>query len=336
MGLFRKVLSDQAPTLGVRNATSFPIAAECDELKHMKIATFRLPQERDDQPGATFAAVIVGTDTDESGAEFATQAVRLEGVTDVGAYLTMPPTERQPLVTQALDAAQEDAAKVIDVTNFTYETLIPYPSKVFCIGLNYRNHILETGLELPEYPTVFAKYGQTLTGAFSEIAIPELDHRMDYEGELAVIIGVPGKNIPAANAENYIAGYAISNDISLRGMQGRTDEWTQGKIFEATTPVGPWMTTPDEFKSDAQLVTLVNGEVRQNDSVDDLVFGVNELVEYLSSMITLLPGDIILTGTPGGVALAMRDENGRRPWLKPGDIVETRIEGLGAQRNVIV
>ena len=302
----------------------------------MKIAPFRLPQERTDQPGATFAAVIVNTEMDESGAEYATQAVRLEGITDVGAYLTMPPPERQALVAQSLNAAQDDAAKVIDVTNFTYDTLIPYPSKVFCIGLNYRNHILETGLKLPEYPTVFAKYGQTLTGPFSDIAVPEQDHRLDYEGELAVIIGVPGKNIAASSAAHHIAGYAVSNDISLRGMQGRTDEWTQGKIFEATTPVGPWMTSPEEFTPDAQLTTLVNGEVRQNDSVNDLVFGVDKLIEYLSHMITLLPGDIILTGTPGGVALAMRDEDGRRPWLKPGDVVETRIEGLGAQRNVIV
>ena len=302
----------------------------------MKIATFRLPQERPTEPGATFAAVIVQTGTDESGAEFATQAVRLPDITDVGAYLTLTPAKRQVIVQEALHAAQHDAQQIIDATSLRYETLIPYPSKVFCIGPNYRNHIAETGLELPDYPTVFAKYGQTLTSAFSEIAVPEVDHRMDYEGELAVIIGAPGKDITAANASDYIAGYAVSNDISLRGMQGRTDEWTQGKILEASTPVGPWMTTPEEFQSNAQLTTLVNGEIRQRDSVDDLVFGVGDLLEYLSTLITLLPGDIIMTGTPGGVALAMRDENGRRPWLKPGDVVETRIEGLGAQRNVIV
>lgn len=109
-----------------------------------------------------------------------------------------------------------------------------------------------------------------------------------------------------------------------------------GQNLGASTPVGPWLTTADEFQSNAELTTLVNGEVRQRDSVNDLVFGVGDLLEYLSQLITLLPGDIILTGTPGGVALAMRDENGRRPWLKPGDVVETRIEGLGAQRNAIV
>lgn len=302
----------------------------------MKLATFRLPNETTDTPGASFAAVITQTEVDEHGVEYATKAVRLAGLTDVGAYLTMTPPQRQSLVEETLAAAQQDTTMVFDVADFTYDTLIPYPSKVFCIGLNYRNHILETGLDLPEYPTVFAKYGQTLTGAFSDIEVPELDHRLDYEGELAVIIGMPGKNIVAEDAAQYIAGYAVSNDISLRGMQGRTDEWTQGKIFEATTPVGPWMSTPDDFDPHAQLTTLVNGDVRQQDSVNDLVFDVNELISYLSQMITLLPGDIILTGTPGGVALAMRDENGRRPWLKPGDVVETRIEGLGTQRNAIV
>ncbi len=302
----------------------------------MKLATFRIPEHRVDEPGATFAAAITETTTDSSGVEYATQAVVLEGITDVGAYLTMPLAERQDLVAQAINTAQQDPSKIIDVSEFTYDTLIPYPSKVFCIGLNYRNHILETGLKLPEHPTVFAKYGQTLTAPYSDIEIPELDHRLDYEGELAVVISAPGKNIPATNAQNYIAGYAVSNDFSLRGMQGRTDEWTQGKIFEATTPVGPWLVTPDEFKEDARLTTLVNGEIRQDDSVNDLVFKVDELIEYLSKIITLLPGDIILTGTPGGVALAMRDENDRRPWLKSGDVVETRIEGLGAQRNAIV
>lgn len=302
----------------------------------MKIATFRLPHERPDQPGATFAAVIAETTVDESGTEHATHAIQLEGITDVGAYLTLTPQDRTVAVTSALRAAKDDPTNTFDISNFEYDTLIPYPSKIFCIGLNYRNHILETGLDLPEYPTVFSKYGQTLTAAHADIPLPEADHRLDYEGELAVVIGAPGKNITREDAKHYVAGYTISNDISLRGFQGRTDEWMQGKIFEATTPIGPWLVTPDEFNEDAQLTTSVNGEVRQNDSVSDLVFGVGELIEYLSQIITLLPGDIILTGTPGGVALAMRDENGRRPWLKAGDVVETRISGLGAQRNVIV
>lgn len=302
----------------------------------MKIATLKLPQEPTEQPDSTFAAVIVQTETDETGAEFATEAVRLKGITDVGQFLTIEPPRRQSLVQEALHAAERDPDQVLAVSQFEFVTLVPYPSKVFCIGLNYRNHIEETGLTLPEYPTIFTKFGQSLTGAFHDIAVPAIDHRLDYEGELAVIMGSPGKNIDVESAVEYIAGYAVSNDMSLRGLQGRTDEWTQGKIMEASTPVGPWMTTPDEFQVSAELTTLVNGEVRQHDAVDDLVFGVDELIAYISQLITLLPGDIIFTGTPGGVALALRDEHGRRPWLKAGDVLETRIQGLGAQRNVIV
>ena len=133
-----------------------------------------MPQQRPDEPGATFAALIIKTETDDSGAEYATQAVRLPDVTDVGALLTLAPPERQAIVQDALDAAQHDANYLMDATTLSYETLIPYPSKIFCIGLNYRNHIEETGLELPKYPTVFAKYGQTLTSAFSDIAVQRL------------------------------------------------------------------------------------------------------------------------------------------------------------------
>ena len=299
----------------------------------MKLATFRMPDQRLDEPGATFAAAITETDTDDSGVEYATQAVMLEGIVDVGTYLTLPLNTDKNAFT-----ARSKMHSTIRVA-LMFPNSPTTPSSRILRRCLYRLELpqshLETG-QLPEYPTVFAKYGQTLTGPYSNIELPALDHRLDYEGELAVIISAPGKNIPASNARNYIAGYAVSNDFSLRGMQGRTDEWTQGKIFEATTPVGPWLVTPDEFKENARLTTLVNGEIRQDDSVDDLVFKVDELVEYLSQIITLLPGDIILTGTPGGVALAMRDENGRRPWLKAGDVVETRIEGLGAHRNVIV
>src|SRR5699024_2362363 len=241
-----------------------PQNAEYGELETMKIATFRLPHERPDKPGATFAAVITETATDAKGTEYATHAVQLEGISDVGAYLTLPPDDRAIAVTTAISATNDGTAEILDVSQFTYDTLIPYPPTMFCIGLHYRNHILETGLKLPDYPTVFAKYGQSLTAAFADIEVPEIDHRLDYEGELAVIIGAPGRNIPKSHADRHVAGYAVSNDISLRGLQGRTDEWMQGKIFEATTPVGPWMVTPDEFDSDAQLTTLVNGEVRQD------------------------------------------------------------------------
>jgi len=296
----------------------------------MKLATFRLPGSDPETPGATFAAIVTADDGSR-----ATGAVELEGVIDVGDFLSLPAQDRTELVESTLTAAEEDPTRVLDATQLEPATVVPFPTKVFCIGLNYRNHILETGLELPEYPAIFTKFAQTLTGATDPIEVPAEDHRLDWEGELCIVIGEPGRRIPEDQAAAHIAGYAVSNDVSVRGYQGRTTEWTQGKIWEETTPVGPWLVTPDEFAEGARITTRVNGEVMQEDSTADLVFGPEKLVSYISDMVTLLPGDLILTGTPAGVALARKDENGRRPWLRAGDVLETAIEGLGAQRNEI-
>ncbi|MFC7402084.1 fumarylacetoacetate hydrolase family protein [Citricoccus sp. GCM10030269] len=296
----------------------------------MKLSTFRLPDSDPETPGATLAAVVM---EDDGGR--ATRAVELEGVIDVGDFLALPEQDRSELLEAALEAAAEDPTRIMDATALEPATLIPFPTKVFCIGLNYRNHILETGLELPEYPTVFTKFAQSLTGPTDPIEVPAEDHRLDWEGELCIVIGEPGRRIPEAEAAGHIAGYAVSNDVSVRGYQGRTTEWTQGKIWENSTPIGPWLVTPDEFPDGATITTRVNGEVMQEDSTGDLVFGPEQLVSYLSDMVTLLPGDLILTGTPAGVALGRRNDAGRRPWLKAGDVLETEIQGLGAQRNEI-
>ncbi|MEV4902592.1 fumarylacetoacetate hydrolase family protein [Citricoccus sp. NPDC055426] len=296
----------------------------------MKLCTYRLPGSDPQTPGATFAALVTRTDGSR-----ATAAVELEGVIDVGDFLSLPEPQRTEMVDAALAAAAEDESRVLDATQLEPATLIPFPTKVFCIGLNYRNHILETGLELPEHPAVFTKFAQTLTGATDPIEVPAEDHRLDWEGELCVVIGEPGRRIPEDQAAAHIAGYAVSNDVSVRGYQGRTTEWTQGKVWEETTPIGPWLVTGDEFTPGARITTRVNGEVMQEDSTGDLVFGAEKLVSYLSDLVTLLPGDLILTGTPAGVALARKNDDGRRPWLKAGDVLETEIEGLGAQRNEI-
>lgn len=297
----------------------------------MKLATFRRPGADAHAPGETFAAVVV-----EDDGRRATRILPLEGFVDVGEVLAQPLEDRQELLRQVLEAAQDSPALVQDAAELVPATLIPFPSKVFCIGLNYRNHILETGLELPEHPTVFTKFAQSLTGAQDAVPVPPEDHRLDWEGELCVVIGEPGRRIPVERAAEHIAGYAVSNDLSLRGYQGRTSEWTQGKCWEDSSPVGPWLVTPEDFPDGARITTRVNGEVMQQDSTADLVFSPEDLVSYLSTLVTLLPGDLILTGTPAGVALARKGEDGRRPWLKPGDVLETEIEGLGAQRNEIV
>lgn len=252
----------------------------------------------------------------------------LEGFADVGAWLAAEPQEQQRARTEA-GPAQEAPADALaqPVLN---------PAKIFCIGLNYRSHIAETGLETPTHPTVFTKFALSLTGPQDAVAVPAEDHRLDYEGELAVVIGHGGRRLVGEAARAAIGGYAVANDVSMRGWQGRTSEWMQGKAWEASTPIGPWLVTPDEFQEGAQLTTKVNGEVVQSAPTSDLVFDPVTLVEYLSAMITLEPGDLILTGTPSGVALGRRNEAGRHPWLRAGDVVEVSIEGLGEQRTRIV
>lgn len=274
----------------------------------MKLATVRLTTE----PGLTTAAVI------EDG-----RLYYLENLSNIQKFLRLDNPTQQEVVARALvgDSIAEAEAD--------YAPLIPNPAKVYCIGLNYRNHIAEVGADEPEFPTVFAKFASTLCGANDTVEIPAEDYRMDYEGELAIVIGTAGRRISVEDAGEHIAGYAVSNDVSMRGFQGRTTEWLQGKAWDKSTPVGPWLVTSDEFSEGAKITTKVNGEVVQEDSTDDLVFSAAELVSYLSIINELQPGDLILTGTPAGVALGRRDENGRRPWLKAGDLLETSIDGLG-------
>ncbi|MBV1777955.1 fumarylacetoacetate hydrolase family protein [Paeniglutamicibacter sp. ABSL32-1] len=281
----------------------------------MKLATLRRAGASDN----TFAALITEKHFTE-----------LEGFADVGAFLAADPEAR----TAALGNAATGTAT--DLAEADYAPLITNPAKVYCIGLNYRNHIAEVGKEEPEFPTVFTKFASSLAGANDEIQIPAEDHRIDWEGELAVIIGEPGRRIAESDAHKHIAGYAVSNDVSMRGYQGRTTEWTQGKCWDAASPLGPWLVSPEDFAKGARITTRVNGEVVQEDSTADLVFSPAALVAYLSVFNELRPGDVILTGTPAGVALGRRNEAGRHPWLKAGDVLETSIESLGTSSNTFV
>lgn len=282
----------------------------------MKLATLRRAGATDQ----TFAALIEGD-----------AAFELAGFTDVGAFLAASDEARM----DALDAAVAlDTA--VPLASADYAPLIPNPAKVYCIGLNYRNHIAEVGKQEPKFPTVFTKFASSLTGANDDIEIPAEDHRIDWEGELAIVIGAKGRRIAESEAANHIAGYAVSNDVSMRGYQSRSTEWTQGKCWDAASPLGPWLVSAEDFTPGAKITTRVNGEVVQQDSTSDLVFSPAALVAYLSVFNELSPGDVILTGTPAGVALGRRNEAGRHPWLKPGDVLETEIESLGASRNTFV
>lgn len=211
------------------------------------------------------------------------------------------------------------------------------PRKVICVGLNYREHILEMGRELPEHPTLFTKFPDALTGPHDPIELRATSDAWDYEAELGVVIGARvARDCSEAEAIAAIAGYTVVNDITARDWQKRTLQWLQGKSWDAATPVGPWVTTADEADPaargmpDLELTCAVNGEVRQRARTDDLVFGAPELIAYISRFTTLAPGDLIATGTPGGVGAAM-DPTG---FLAPGDVVRTTVEGLGSCENV--
>ncbi|MDR0945589.1 MAG: fumarylacetoacetate hydrolase family protein [Bifidobacteriaceae bacterium] len=211
--------------------------------------------------------------------------------------------------------------------------VVTHPSKVLCVGLNYRAHITEMKREMPQYPTLFAKWADCLAGPYDDVPIPpEASGHVDWEGELAVIIGRDVRRARGREAAAAIAGYAVSDDVSMRDWQFRTREWLQGKVWGASTPLGPTLTTPDEMPSGAQLVTRLDGEEMQRGRIDDLVFGPAELVEYCSTILPLRAGDVIITGTPGGVG------NARDPqvFLAPGHVVEVQIDGVGTLRNRFV
>lgn len=204
------------------------------------------------------------------------------------------------------------------------------PRKIVCCGLNYRDHIAETGRETPEYPTLFAKFSDTLTDPDAKITV-ENASRVDWEAELGVVVGATVRRADQEAAAKAIFGYTVANDVSMRDWQSRTLQWFQGKAFDATTPLGPVVVTADEFDPAVphQISTAINDEIVQDSDTSQLLFSSADLVSYVSQFTTLDPGDIILTGTPGGVGLG---ENPPR-FLRDGDIVTVSIEGIGSLRN---
>ncbi len=262
--------------------------------------------------------------------EYGTTAARLDGdvlvpldAADVGEVLAAGGLGRPREGAAPVPAAEADFAPVV-----------PRPGKIICVGLNYRAHILETGRDLPQYPTLFAKFADTLTGARDDLVLPSVSEKVDWEVELGVIVGRPVYRATAGEAEAAIAGYTVVNDVSMRDWQSRTLQWLQGKMFERTTPAGPYLVTADEVGSapDLEVRCEVDGMVMQRSRTSDLLFGAAEIVAYASQAVTLRPGDLIATGTPGGVG------NARKPpvYLQPGNVLRTWIEGLGECVNQCV
>ncbi|MEV6013707.1 fumarylacetoacetate hydrolase family protein [Streptomyces sp. NPDC051976] len=266
-----------------------------------------------------------------------TRAVKLAGdvlldlgAPDLGAFLT---DARWASLAASADSGDAPVYAAADVN---FAPLVPAPSKVVCVGLNYRTHIQEMGRDFPEYPTLFAKFADCLIGANDEIVRPDETDRLDWEAELAIVVGRTVRRPSTAEAEAAIAGFTILNDITARDWQFRTREWLQGKIWDSSTPVGPYLVTPDELPGEVRPtlnVTLtVDGEVMQSDTTADLCFDPVALIEYVSTIVRLNPGDIIATGTPGGVGHAQKPER----YLVGGETVVVEIDGLGRLENRIV
>ncbi len=259
-----------------------------------------------------------------------TRAVRLDGDravetghADVGELLAEPDWRG---VAAAADAPEHDRG------GLSFAPVVPRPGKIICVGVNYAAHIAEMGRELPQYPTVFAKFAEALVGAHDDIVLPAASQAVDWEAELAVVIGSTVRHADEATAAAAIAGFSVLNDVTARDWQYRTLQWLQGKTFEATTPFGPELVTPDEAGEGLELSCAVDGETVQSANTADLVFGPAAAVSYLSTVLTLRPGDVIATGTPGGVGHARKPPR----YLTAGSVLTTSISGLGECRNVCV
>jgi acylpyruvate hydrolase len=262
-----------------------------------------------------------------------TRAVRLDGDqaietghNDAGELLAQADW---PAQAAAADGPRHPAAS-LDLA-----PVIPRPGKIVCVGLNYRHHILEMGRALPEYPTLFGKFADALIGPRDPIQLPPESSAVDWEAELAVVIGRMVRRADENDASAAIAGFCVLNDVTMRDWQYRTTQWLQGKTFEATTPVGPALVTPDELPGGVRpalpITGAVNGETVQKADTSDLVFDPVTLVRYISTIMTLRPGDLIATGTPGGVGHARKPPR----YLATGMTLTTQIEGIGRLENVV-
>jgi 2-keto-4-pentenoate hydratase/2-oxohepta-3-ene-1,7-dioic acid hydratase in catechol pathway len=233
----------------------------------------------------------------------------------------------------AIARIAETAAATVAFTEISFLPVIPEPRKILCVGINYASHVKETGRDMPKHPMFFTRFADSQTGHNQAIVRPSASYKLDFEGELAVVIGRSARHVSADKALEYVAGYSCYNDGSVRDWQKHTIQFTPGKNFPQTGAFGPYLVTTDEIPdpSKLSLTTRLNGEVVQTATTDDLIFSVGEVIEYCSTFTELHPGDVIITGTTGGVGAF------REPplWMIPGDIVEVAISGIGTLRNTI-
>jgi 2-keto-4-pentenoate hydratase/2-oxohepta-3-ene-1,7-dioic acid hydratase in catechol pathway len=254
------------------------------------------------------------------------------GVADLTARLGVPSLRALLAAGRLAEAAAQRDAD-LPLEGLVFAPVIPDPDKIICVGLNYRDHVAETGRMVTEKPALFARFAGSQVGHGQPMIRPRVSTEVDYEGELAVVIGTSGRHIAAANALRHVAGYACYNEGSIRDWQRHTSQFLAGKTFASTGAFGPWMVTADEIPDPSRLTlqTRVNGQVVQHTTTDLMITPVPQLIAYISTVLPLLPGDVIVSGTPGGVGAK------RNPplWLKPGDVTEVEISGIGVLRNPV-
>ncbi|WP_216897262.1 fumarylacetoacetate hydrolase family protein [Nocardia alni] len=268
----------------------------------MRLATLRLD-------GGT-AAVRIDTDS---------TATVIDGYADLSSLLASPDWQT---------VAEHAAGRAVDLASADYAPVVPRPGKIVCVGLNYASHIKEMGRDLPEYPTLFTKFADALTGPYDDVTVPAYAAaQLDWEAELAVVIGAAAYQVTEADAAGYIAGYSVINDYTMRDYQYRTMQWDQGKNFEKTSGFGPFLTTG--YTLGSRIEARLDNELMQSATTDDLVFTPAALVGYISHILTLHPGDVIITGTTGGVGHARKPPR----YIGDGQTVEVSIDGLGTVRN---
>jgi len=260
------------------------------------------------------------------------------GYVDVGAETGVPDFASLASVLRAGPAGLDRVRALADRDGREYGPAdlgpaVPAPERILCLGLNYREHALEGGRAVPTWPDAFVRGRDSVLAPYADLVKPALTQRFDYEGELGIVIGTGGRYIPADKALDAIAGFVVLNDASARDWQRAGSQWTAGKNFEGSMPIGPEVVTTDEADvTDAALTTVLNGQVMQSARTSQMIVDVPSAVEFFSSFTRLVPGDVIATGTPGGVGFA------RQPpvWLLPGDVIEITIEGVGTIRNRVV
>lgn len=264
-------------------------------------------------------------------------------VIDVATCDSALPATLHALITAGPDAlsrlkgavAQAPESAKLALGEVTPALPIARPGKFVCVGLNYAAHAREGGHEIPEYPSLFVRWSSSLVAAGAPVILPRVSAQLDYEAELTIVIGTGGRHISEESALDHVFGYTLFNDVSVRDYQRKSNQWTPGKNFDGTGPLGPLVVTPDELPEGAsglRITSRVNGETRQDSNTADMIFSTAKIIAILSEFMTLEPGDVIATGTPSGVAHAMKPPG----WLKAGDTVEVEVEGIGVLSNPVV